>query len=182
MYFERAQGCRIRDIDGHEYIDYLMAFGAVLIGYAQPEIERAAFEQAARGRLLSMNHPLHVQFIETLIGRFPGADMGAFFRSGSEATTAALRIARRYTDRRSVARSGYHGWHDWCLPRESFVPAGLDERSGIRASEPSSLATVLEAGPAACSGHRRAGDGVAFRRRRLARAAAHCSRSERSSS
>lgn len=148
MYFDWAQGCRIRDVDGREYIDYLMAFGAVLIGYAQPDVERAAFEQAARGRLLSMNHPLHARFVETLIARFPGAEMGVFFRSGSEATTAALRIARAYTGRRSAARSGYHGWHDWCLPREAFVPAGLEEQvPEFQASDPASLASVLEAKP-----------------------------------
>lgn len=148
MYFDGAQGCRIRDVDGHEYIDYLMAFGAVLIGYAHPDVERAAFEQASRGRLLSMNHPLHLRFVETLIARFPGAEMGAFFRTGSEATTAALRIARRHTGRRSIARSGYHGWHDWCLPLESFVPAGLDDQvPEFRAGDPSSLAAVLEARP-----------------------------------
>jgi len=145
MYFESAQGCRIRDVDGHEYIDYLMAFGAIFIGYARPEIERAAHEQATRGRLLSMNHPLHVRFIETLVARFPGAEMGTFFRSGSEATTAAVRIARRHTGRRCVARSGYHGWHDWCLPLEPFVPAGLDEQvAEFQASDPASLAAVLE--------------------------------------
>jgi glutamate-1-semialdehyde aminotransferase len=148
MYFDDAQGCRIRDVDGHEYIDYLMAYGAVLIGYAHPAVEQAAFEQASRGRLLSMNHPLHVRFVETLVARFPGAEMGLFFRSGSEATTAALRIARHYTGRRSAARSGYHGWHDWCLPREPFVPAGLDEQvPEFRAGDPSSLAAVLEAKP-----------------------------------
>jgi glutamate-1-semialdehyde aminotransferase len=148
MYFDHGQGCRIRDVDGHEYVDYLMAFGACFLGYARPEVERAAFEQAARGRLLSMNHPLHVRFVEQLVARFPGAEMGVFFRTGSEATTAALRVARRATHRRFVARSGYHGWHDWCLPREDFVPEGLDAQvPEFDARDPSSLARTLEARP-----------------------------------
>ena len=147
-YFDRARGCRIRDVDGHVYIDYLMAFGAYLLGYAHPEVEAAAFAQARRGRLVSLNHPQHIAFIEALLPRFPGAQMGTFFRTGSEATTAALRIARRATGRRRVARCGYHGWHDWCLPREDFVPAGLDEQvPEWSARDPDTLAAVFRAAP-----------------------------------
>ena len=148
MYFDRAQGCRIWDVDGHAYIDYLMAFGAYLLGYAHPEVEAAAFAQAQKGRLVSLNHPQHIAFIEALLPRFPGAQMGTFFRTGSEATTAALRIARRATGRRRVARCGYHGWHDWCLPREDFVPAGLDEQvPEWSARDPETLAALLRAAP-----------------------------------
>ena len=148
LYFERARGCRIWDVDGHEYIDYLMAFGAHLVGYAHPEIDRAAHEQGARGGLVSLNHPLHVAFIEGLLPLFPGAEMGVFFKTGSEATTAALRIARRATGRRRVVRCGYHGWHDWCLPTEDFVPAGLgDQVLELRPPDAASLKALFEAFP-----------------------------------
>jgi glutamate-1-semialdehyde aminotransferase len=144
MYFEQGRGCRIRDVDGHEYVDYLMAFGAYLLGYARPEVDAAAAQQARRGALVSLNHPLHVELVETLLPRLPGAEMAAFFKTGSEATTAALRIARAHTGRRAVVRAGYHGWHDWCLPLERFVPSGLDQQVlEFRASEPESLAAVL---------------------------------------
>jgi glutamate-1-semialdehyde 2,1-aminomutase len=126
LYFDRAQGCRIWDVDGHEYVDLLMAYGSSLLGYAEPRVEEAARAQARSGRLFSMNASKHVEFIEALLPRFPGVEMGMFFRTGSEATTAALRVARRATGRRRVARCGYHGWHDWCLPLEDFVPEGLD--------------------------------------------------------
>lgn len=127
-YFEWGSGAHIRDVDGHVYVDWLMAFGPYLLGYNRPEVEHAALKQAHLGRLLSLNHPIHVQFIEALLTRFPWADMGCFFRNSSEATTAGLRIARRATGRRRVARCGYHGWHDWCLPLENFVPSGLHEQ------------------------------------------------------
>lgn len=144
MYLERGAGCRVWDVDGHEYIDYVMAFGPLLLGYANEEVDRAALEQARRGTLLSMNHPLHVRFIERLVARFPGAEMGAFFKTGSEATTAALRIARRATGRRKVARCGYHGWHDWCLPLERYVPEGLDGQVlEFRADRPDSLKELM---------------------------------------
>ncbi len=148
MYFERGKGARIWDVDGHEYVDFLLAFGAFLLGYADEEVDRAAFEQASRGNLLSLNHPLHLRFIEALLERFPAADMGVFLKTGSEATTAALRIARRATGRRMVARCGYHGWHDWCLPEDTSVAAGLDAQVfEFRASEPATLEALFAAHP-----------------------------------
>jgi glutamate-1-semialdehyde 2,1-aminomutase len=146
MYFEHGAGCRIRDVDGHEYVDYLMAFGAHLLGYAREEVDAAAMQQVRRGSLLSLNHPLHLELIETLLPRLPGAEMATFFKTGSEATTAALRIARAHTGRRAVVRAGYHGWHDWCLPLERFVPSGLDAQVlEFRATDPDSLKNVLQA-------------------------------------
>jgi glutamate-1-semialdehyde aminotransferase len=148
MYFERGKGCRIVDVDGHEYIDMFMAFGPYLLGYAHEEVDAAAVEQLRRGSVLSMNHPLHLEFLERLVARFPGAEMGQFFKTGSEATTAALRLARRATGRRKVARCGYHGWHDWCLPLEGYVPAGLDgEVLEFRAAAPETLRALLAAHP-----------------------------------
>lgn len=148
LYFERARGCRIWDVDGHQYIDYLMAFGAHLLGYAHPDIDAAAEEQGKRGRLVSLNHPLHVELIEGLLPLFPGADMGIFFKTGSEAATAALRIARRATGRRRVVRCGYHGWHDWCLPTEDFVPAALEEQVlELRPPKPEALRALFAQHP-----------------------------------
>lgn len=148
LYFESAHGARVQRVEGGECIDWLMAYGPFLLGYGRREVDEAANEQARRARLVSLNHPLHVEFIEQLIPLFPGAEMGTFFRTGSEATTAALRIARRATGRRRVARCGYHGWHDWCLPLESFVPAGLDDQVlEFSANDPSSLGRIFDAFP-----------------------------------
>jgi glutamate-1-semialdehyde aminotransferase len=150
MYFQRAQGSRIWDVDGNEYIDFLLAFGAYVLGYGHPDVEDAARRQAERGRLLSLNHPIHLELIEALLPRFPGMEMGIFFKTGSEATTAALRLARRATGRRAVVRAGYHGWHDWCLPCEDFVPAGLDAQvHEFVANDPASLEAILSAQPGA---------------------------------
>ncbi len=77
MYIERGRGCRITDVDGHEYIDFLMAFGAFLLGYADPEVDAAAREELQQGSLLSMNRPQHVLFAEALVERFAAADSAA---------------------------------------------------------------------------------------------------------
>src|SRR4051794_32884850 len=78
MYMTRGQGARCWDADGHEYIDYIGAYGPFLLGYAHPLVDAAACAQVARGNLLSLNHPLHVEFAERLVARFPGAEMAAF--------------------------------------------------------------------------------------------------------
>lgn len=150
MYFERAAGCEIVDVDGRAYIDFLLAYGAVLLGYANREVDDAAIAQLRRGSLVSLNHPMHVRFLEALLPWFPGAEMGVFLKTGSEATTAALRIARRATGRRKVVRAGYHGWHDWCLPLEPSVPRGLDDQVlEIDANAPDGLRAAFAAHPGA---------------------------------
>ncbi|MDQ6685144.1 MAG: aminotransferase class III-fold pyridoxal phosphate-dependent enzyme [Pseudomonadota bacterium] len=148
MYIERGRGCRITDVDGHEYIDFLMAFGAFLLGYADPEVDAAAREELEQGSLLSMNRPQHVLCAEALVERFTAADMAVLLKTGSEATTAALRIARQATGRRRVARAGYHGWHDWCLPLDPSVPAGLDAQIlEFDSNAPQSLEALFSAYP-----------------------------------
>jgi glutamate-1-semialdehyde aminotransferase len=68
--------------------------------------------------------------------------------TGSEATTAALRIARRATGRRRIARAGYHGWHDWCLPLDRSLPAGLDAQVlEFDSNDPHSLDALFDAHP-----------------------------------
>jgi glutamate-1-semialdehyde 2,1-aminomutase len=128
LYFERGKGSRIWDVDGNEYIDYILAYGAILLGYADETVDRAAMEQVARGKLLTLNHPLHLQFVTSILERFPAADMAYFMKTGSEATTASLRIARCHTGRRKIIRCGFHGWHDWCFPDDDSVPAGLAQQ------------------------------------------------------
>ncbi len=148
MYFERGKGSCIWDADQNEYIDFINAYGPFLLGYADEEVDAAAFRQSASGNLLSLNHPLHLAFVEALLRRFPNADMGVFVKTGSEATTAAVRIARRATGRRLVARCGYHGWHDWCVPDEDFVPEGLrDQIVAYDASRPETLVAALASRP-----------------------------------
>ena len=148
LYFERGHGSHVWDVDGNEYVDYVMAYGPILLGYAAEEVNAAAYAQLVRGHLLSLNHPLHLEFVEALLAHLPGAEMAIFLKTGSEATTAALRVARRYTGRRRVARAGYHGWHDWCLPTEGFVPRGLDAQVvEFRAGDPETLERCLATAP-----------------------------------
>lgn len=148
LYMERGHGSHVWDVDGNEYVDYIGAYGPFLLGYANSRVDAAAIRQLQRGNLLSLNHPLHAQFAERMVTRIPGADLALFFKTGSEATTAAVRIARCYTGRRAVVRCGYHGWHDWCLPREPSVPQGLSDMVlELDAARPESLPELLARSP-----------------------------------
>ena len=147
LYMAHGKGAHCWDVDGHEYIDYIGAYGPFLLGYGHPVVEAAARAQLELGSLLSLNHPLHVEFAERLVAHFR-ADMATFFKTGSEATTAALRIARAATGRQRVVRCGYHGWHDWCLPLERFVPTGLAEQVlELDANAPETLDRLLASVP-----------------------------------
>ncbi len=124
IYIERGKGSHVWDVDGNEYIDYLMATGPITLGYSYPPINEAVKEQLERGIVFSLMHPLEIEVSEALIEVIPSAEMVRFFKTGAEATSAAVRIARAYTGKEKIVHCGYHGWHDnWTAERE--VPFSL---------------------------------------------------------
>jgi len=115
VYSERQQDGHFWDVDGHEYIDFNLGAGAVLLGHAFPSVVRAVQDQAARGTGLSVNHPLEVETAELLAQIVPCAEMVRFCKGGGEANVIAVRIARAATGKDKVVFCGYHGWHDWYI-------------------------------------------------------------------
>lgn len=115
-YFQSAEGCRIRDLDGREYLDMtIMGVGANSLGYGHPEVDAAVIDTVKKGNMSTLNCPEEVYLAERLIELHPWADMARFARSGGEANAIAVRIARAATGKDKVAFCGYHGWHDWYL-------------------------------------------------------------------
>jgi len=112
IYLERGEGCRVWDVDGNEYIDYIMALGPINLGYAYPRVNAAIKEQVDKASIVSLLHPLEVELVEEIISAVPCAEMARFMKSGAEATSACVRVARAYTGREKVLHCGYHGWHD----------------------------------------------------------------------
>lgn len=106
-----GRGCRFTDPDGHEFIDYSMALGAVGLGYCHPEIDEAVREQVGRGASFSLATSLEADVADSLCEIVPCAKRVRFVKTGSEATEAAMRIARITTGRDVVLSVGYHGWH-----------------------------------------------------------------------
>jgi glutamate-1-semialdehyde aminotransferase len=114
-FLQRAQGSHVWDVDGNEYIDYGMALGPIILGYNYPRVNAAIAEQLTQGSIFSLNHPLEVELSELLIELIPCAEMVRFGKNGSDATSAAVRLARGYTGRDLILCSGYHGWQDWYI-------------------------------------------------------------------
>jgi glutamate-1-semialdehyde 2,1-aminomutase len=115
-YFEKAKGCRVWDLDGKEYIDMsIMGIGTNTLGYGHPEVDDAVRQVIDRGNMSTLNCPDEVYLAEKLIELHSWAEMIRFARSGGEANSIAIRIARAASGKDQVAICGYHGWHDWYL-------------------------------------------------------------------
>jgi glutamate-1-semialdehyde 2,1-aminomutase len=113
-HYVRASGCMLELADGGTLIDCTMALGAVGIGYADPRVTRAALEAAGSGNVAGLPHALEIDVAERFCELVPCAEQVQFLKSGAEAVSAAVRLARAYTGRDVVVGSGYFGWHDWC--------------------------------------------------------------------
>ncbi|MDD2331147.1 MAG: aminotransferase class III-fold pyridoxal phosphate-dependent enzyme [Candidatus Cloacimonetes bacterium] len=123
IYFEEGKGGRVKDIDGNEYIDFLCAYGPIIIGYREEEIDNAVIEQIrSKGFCFSLTQPIQHTLIEKLTQIIPSCEMAVMVKTGSDATTIAIRVARAYTGRTKIARCGYHGWHDWCVEVKGGIP------------------------------------------------------------
>lgn len=118
-----GRGGRIRDPDGNDYVDLLLGYGPIILGHAEPRVDQAAAARAAEGFCLNLPQPLMVDLAETLTRLVPSAEQCLFFKTGSDATSAAVRLARAHTGRSTILRCGYHGWHDWCVEDDPGVPA-----------------------------------------------------------
>ena len=102
IYAGRAQGCRIWDVDGNEYVDYVNGLGPVSLGYCYPAVDEAIREQLGRGIISGLLWPLEVEVAEALVEAVPCAEAVRFFKCGGEATAAAARIARAFTGRDKI--------------------------------------------------------------------------------
>ncbi len=126
-----AEGCRVRDADGHEYVDFLCSYGPMVLGYRDPVVEDAADRQRRLCDSGNLPAPNMVELAEKLVAITAGADWAMFAKNGSDVCTWALAVARRATRRDLVAmvEGTYHGVHGWCNPARRGFPDG--ERSGI---------------------------------------------------
>lgn len=122
-YAVRGRGAHVYDRDGRRYLDYIAALGAVLLGYAQERIDDRVARQLRDGFLFSLPHPCEVELAEALTVAIPCAEQVRLFKTGAEATSAAIRAARMATGRELILSGAYHGWHDWWAVTKT--PAGI---------------------------------------------------------
>ncbi|MFP4459564.1 MAG: aspartate aminotransferase family protein [Candidatus Zixiibacteriota bacterium] len=128
IYFENGKGARVMDIDDNEFIDYLCAYGPIILGYREEEVDNAVIEQIQnKGFCFSLTQSIQNVLAEKLKELIPCAEMSVFVKTGSDATTLSIRIARGYTGRTKILRCGYHGWGDWCVEVKGGIPKKLYE-------------------------------------------------------
>ena len=115
LFLSRGKGARVWDVDGNEFIDYVMGLGPSILGHAHPKVCEAVMRQLELGVSQSLPTLLEVEVAEMLVERIPCAERVRFGKNGSDATTGAVRLARAITGRDRIACCGYHGWHDWFI-------------------------------------------------------------------
>jgi len=126
-YFKKAKGIKVWDLDGNKFIDMsIMGVGACILGYADPDVNRAVKKVIEEGSMCILNSPEEVELAELLLKLHPWAGQVRYARSGGEAMAIAVRIARAYTGKDKLAFCGYHGWHDWYLAANLADKKNLD--------------------------------------------------------
>lgn len=127
IFLEKGYGGHIVDVDGNDYIDMLCAYGPIIMGYDEPEINDAVKKQMKKGFCFSLVQPIQNELEKKLIEIIPSAEKVILVKTGSDATSVATRIARGYTDRNKILRCGYHGWHDWAVEVHGGVPQVIQD-------------------------------------------------------
>lgn len=126
-YYRKASGCRVWDLDGKEYLDMsYMGIGSCILGYADKNVNAAVKKVIDSGSMSTLNAPEEVELAKLLLKLHPWAHMARFCRSGGEAMSLAVRVARASTGRDVVLFCGYHGWHDWYLSANLASRRALD--------------------------------------------------------
>jgi glutamate-1-semialdehyde aminotransferase len=127
IYAARGQGAHLWDVDGNRFLDWILAYGIIVLGYCDTDVDAAAIEEIRQGFAFPLTRPVQNELAELLVEIIPCAERVHFFKTGSDTTTAAVRLARIVTGREKVVRWGYNGWHDWCCLREAGIPAKVRE-------------------------------------------------------
>lgn len=126
-YYSKAKGCEVWDLDGNKFIDMsIMGVGSSLLGYSDPDVNKAVKKAIDNGVVSTLNAPEDVELAEMLCTIHPWAKMVRYARSGGEAMAIAIRIARAFSGKDKIAFCGYHGWSDWYLSANLADDKNLD--------------------------------------------------------
>lgn len=128
LFLQKGLGASVWDLDGNKYTDFISSLLCISLGYADSDVNNAVIEQLTQGSILSLPHQIEAEVAEILVELIPCAEKVRFGKNGSDATSAAVRLARAYTARDRIAVCGYHGWQDWYIgstSRDLGVPESV---------------------------------------------------------
>lgn len=135
VYIAKAKGSRIYDVDGNEFIDYCMAFGALILGHANEEVKEEIKKKLEDGWLYGTPIELEVKYAKMIRRHFPSIQMLRFVNTGSEATMSALRVARAFTGREKIVKieGSFHGSHEAVLVKagSGATTFGIPNSAGV---------------------------------------------------
>jgi len=123
VFVARGAGALVTDVDEQTYVDYICGLGANTLGHNHPRIVAAIKDALEQGILFSLPTALEVDAARDLVDVVPGAQMARFFKTGADATSGAVRLARHITGRDRIVTVGYNGWHDHFMFDTKGVPA-----------------------------------------------------------
>ena len=144
-YFARGEGQRVWDENDREFVDLELGVGPTLLGHDHPVVREALLEHAGAPIVTSLLHRHEVEVAELLTSLFPGAERVVFGKNGSDACTAAARVARAATGKNFILCHGYHGWHDWFAADMGQLPGMVPRFSGSTKQFPFNDVPALEA-------------------------------------
>lgn len=123
IFLETGKGSRLTDVDGNEFVDFLCGYGPIILGYREEEVDKAVWDQIReKGFCFTLTQKYQNELAKKLTELVPSSELSIFLKTGSDATTASIRIARAFTGKIKVMRCGYHGWHDWCVEMKGGIP------------------------------------------------------------
>ena len=138
IIIREGKGTHVWDVDGNEYIDYLLGSGPMVLGHGHPEVLESVHQQLDNGMTFFANNPLGIELAEEICNAVPCAEQVRFVSTGSEADMYAMRLARAFTGREKVLKfeGGYHGMSSEAqvsLAPETLVnfPMGVPDSAGI---------------------------------------------------
>jgi len=133
FFAKKAEGCILHDIDGNTYIDYCLAYGPLILGHAPANVTSAVCEQIKKGSAYGTPTEAEVELAKLVIGRVPSVEMVRFVNSGTEATMAAIRLARAFTGKDKIIKfeGAYHGAHDYVLVKPGSGAVSVPDSPGI---------------------------------------------------
>ena len=158
MFLTHGQGGRVWDVDGNSYVDMVCGLLPVVLGYQDPDVDAAIRAQLNNGISFSLATTLETELAERLVELIPCAEMVRFGKNGTDATSAAIRLARAFTGRDRIGVCGYHGWQDWYIGATSrhkgvpeavqhlthlFAYNNLDSARQLFADHPGEMAALI---------------------------------------